>query len=190
MRVRFVLAFVLTALAALASYAQQGGWTREEESDPLHNSDYTQFTLEGKYLVPPRHRSADAPLLILQCQEGAHSRAGSQVNGKLLAGYLDVDATLDFREDSIPVQYRLDDGKLQEADWSTSTDGGGASFGEKELEKLLYGRSSPRKEDANPPVRKIVVGIPERLGTQIEAQFNMPDPSEVAQACGVIVHKK
>jgi hypothetical protein len=189
MRIRFGVALVVTAVAALASNAQQGTWTRAEQSDPLHDSDYTQFTLEGKYLVPPRQRGADAPRLILQCTGGAHNGAGSQAAGKLLAGYLDVDATLDFREDSIPVEYRLDGGKLQQADWSTSTDGGGASFGQKDLEKLLYSRSA-RKDETPPAVHKIVVGIPERLGTLIEAQFDMPDPSEVAQACGVAAHKK
>lgn len=189
MRVRLAFSLFL-AVCALAVQAQEKGWTREDQSDPLHNTEYTQFTLEGKYLVPPRHQGADAPMLILQCSPGARSRAGGQVNGKLIAGYLDVDATLDFRQDNIPVEYRLDDGKLQQVYWSTSTDGGGAAFGEKDLERLLYGRSGPRKEDTNPPVRKLIIGIPERLGTQVEAQFDMPDPSEVAEACGVLVHKK
>ena len=190
MKKRFAVVCLVAGFMALAAQAQQKEWTREDQSDPLHNTEYTQFTLEGKYLVPPRHHGADAPMLILQCGPGARSRSGGQAGGKLIAGYLDVDATLDFRQDNIPVEYRLDDGKLQEAYWSTSTDGGGASFGEKDLEKLLYGRSAPRKEDTNPPVHKLVVGIPERLGTQIEAQFDMPDPSEVAEACGVMAHKK
>jgi hypothetical protein len=188
MRVGFLLVIFFSALTTSALAAQQRNtWQREEKSDPLHGTDYTQFTLEGKYLVAPRHGDPEPPLLILQCTEGGHQHGG-KAGGKLLAGYFDVDAALDFQEDDVLVEYRLDDGKLQQTAWSRSTDGGGASFDEKDVEKLLYGSS--RKESTNPPVRKVILGVPERLGSEIEAEFNMPDPSEVAGACGIGTHKK
>ena len=48
----------------------------------------------------------------------------------------------------------------------------------------------PHKENTYPPVRKILIGVPEYLGTQIQAEFDMPEPSVVAEVCGVVVHKK
>ena len=48
----------------------------------------------------------------------------------------------------------------------------------------------PHKENTNPPVRKILIGVPEYLGTEIQAEFDMPEPSVVAEVCGVVVHKK
>jgi hypothetical protein len=191
MRAGLVLVLFLSAFTTCALAAQQGStWVREEKSDPLHKTAYSEFTLEGKYLVPPKDRNAEAPMLILQCKEDAHNRDGGKASGRLLAGFLDVDAALDFREGNLPVEFRLDDGKLQEADWSSSNDSGGATFGYKDFEKLLYGHTSSHKEDTSPAVRKVILGVPEHLGTEIEAEFDMPDPGEVAEVCGVVGHKK
>ncbi len=35
----------------------------------------------------------------------------------------------------------------------------------------------------------MVIGVSEYLGGEIVMQFDMPDASEVAEACGVILHK-
>jgi hypothetical protein len=35
-----------------------------------------------------------------------------------------------------------------------------------------------------------MLGAPEYLGSEVEVRFDMPDPSDVAEACGVVVHKK
>lgn len=55
---------------------------------------------------------------------------------------------------------------------------------------LVYGHFMPHKENTNPPVRKIVIGVPEYLGAQIQVEFEMPEPSVVAEVCGVVLHKK
>jgi hypothetical protein len=48
----------------------------------------------------------------------------------------------------------------------------------------------PHKENTNPPVRKIIIGVPEYLGAQIQVEFEMPVPGVVEEACGVVLHKK
>lgn len=195
---RISMKTVILLLVALGgmSYAlpnQEAGpsaWERAEKNDPLHKLDYTQFTLEGKYLIPPKH-SSTPPLLVLRCKEGAHNyERGMVLNGKLLAGYLAVDAVLDFKQGKVPIEFRLDDGKLQQIDWSSSTDGSGAFFSGADLDNLLYGHLLPHKENTNPPVRKVIMGVPEYLGAEIEAEFDMPEPGAVAEVCGVIAHKK
>jgi hypothetical protein len=112
------------------------------------------------------------------------------MGGKFLTGYLVVDAVLDFHEGKVPIEFRLDDGKLQTAQWAKSTDGSGAFFSDIDFDTLLYGHFLPHKENTNPPVRRIILGVPEYLGAQVQAEFDMPEPGEVADVCGITIHKK
>jgi hypothetical protein len=38
-------------------------------------------------------------------------------------------------------------------------------------------------------VRKVVIGVPQYLGSEVVMQFDMPDATDVAETCGVIWHK-
>jgi hypothetical protein len=125
-------------------------WQRQEKSDPLRKLEYSQFVLEGKYLIPPRSKTPVAPLLVARCQAG-NSNFG-HVHGKFLKGYLSVDAVWDFHAGGVPVSLRLDEGKVQSAHWTQSTDGSGAFFESVEFNNLLYGHMLPHKEGTNPPV--------------------------------------
>ncbi len=88
------------------------------------------------------------------------------------------------------VQFRLDDKKIQTGYWTPSTDFGGAFFTDLDLDNLLYGHMLPHKEGTGDPVRKVVIAANEFLAGQVVAEFDMPDPTQVAEACGVIFHKK
>jgi hypothetical protein len=90
----------------------------------------------------------------------------------------------------IGVQYRLDDGKIQSQPWNPSTDGTSAFFPEITLNTMLYGHFLPHKEGSGDPVHKVVLAINEAMGSEIVIQFNMPDPSAIAEDCGVITHKR
>ncbi len=164
-------------------------WQREEKSDPLHKVSYSQFTLKGAYLIPPKQPNIP-PLLVVRCVAGSHKVNGGTANGKFLTGYLAVAAVLDFHGGQVPVEFRLDDRKLQSVYWSSSTDGSGAFFSFVDFDNLLYGHLLPHKENTGPPVRKVVLGVPEYLGAEVEVQFDLPDSNDVADTCGVIVHKK
>lgn len=185
-----VLASFVVVNYSTAQQANQSAWHREEKSDPLRKLNYSQFTLAGTYLVPPKHASGTPPLLVLRCEASSRKYNGGTLNGKFLTGYLAVDGVLDFRSGRVPVQFRLDDGKLQNIDWASSTDGAGAFFTFADFANLLYGHMLPHKENTSPPVRKLILGVPEYLGSDIEVQFDMPEPNDVADSCGVLVHKK
>lgn len=132
---------------AVVAKVQQGqlAWQREEKSDALHCQDFSQFTLTGKYLVSPTRGTA--PLaLVVKCKEGKHDHGSRQMNGKFLTGFLVVDAVLDFRRYGVPVEFRLDDRKLQNRNWTQSTDGAGAFFNAIEFDTLLYGNFMRHKE--------------------------------------------
>jgi hypothetical protein len=188
------ITFILVLLSALYTYARAqatpASWQRQEKSDPLHSLNYTQFTLEGKYLISPKKPDPVPPMLVVRCKEGDHRYGSGYVNGKFLAGYLAVDAVLDFQRERVPVEFKLDNGKLQQTNWASSTDGSGAFFSAIDLNTLLYGHFMPHKENTNPPVTEIIVGVPEYLGAEIEAEFDMSPPDDVAEACGVVIHKK
>ena len=81
--------------------------------------------------------------------------------------------------------------KLQPNCWSPSTDHSAVFLSDVDLNNLLYGHFMPHKESTdNPQVRKIILGVSEYLAAQIQMEFNLPDSTEVADACGVIEHKR
>jgi hypothetical protein len=110
-------------------------------------------------------------------------------NGKFLDAYISAHAVLDRNNGRVYPKYRLDDSKIHEDSWNIGTDGTAIFPGETGLSTLLYGHFMPHKEGTNPPVRKIVMAVNEYLGAEIVMQFDMPDPEEVADACGVVIHK-
>ena len=99
----------------------------------------------------------------------------------------------------VAVQFRLDDGKLQSENWGCSTDFSSIFFqlsncpfcgsGYSIFANLLYGHAMYHKENTNPQVRKVVIGVNEYLGGEVVMQFDMPDAKEVGEACGIIWHK-
>lgn len=174
-------------------------WTREDQTDPLRGTQFAQFTLRGKYLTPPRDVAPHStPAIVVRCIPGRHSRG--HTNGEFLEGYLHVGGVVDSEisgegHASVSVEFRLDDGKLQYATWSHSTDYSSVFFsadfgsGWGEFANLLYAHRTYHKEDTNPQVRKVVIGLQEFLGAEVVMQFDMPDATDVGEACGVIWHK-
>jgi hypothetical protein len=193
--------FLISALvvAALAiAYAQTSTWTEADKSDPLHQISFKEFTLQGRFLVPPRQSNLAAPVLVLHCQPGRHGPSRVRTNGRFVEGWIATGAVLDSAEPSVgrdaaklvSVEFRLDDKKLQPDLWPKSTDHSGVFVDDIRLDNLLYGHLLGHKEGTGPQVRRIILGVPEYLATQIQMQFDLPDSTEVADACGVILHKR
>jgi hypothetical protein len=82
----------------------------------------------------------------------------------------------------------VDDGKSQIGlGWELTTNLSGAFFPGPVLTEFLYGHK--HKIDPAKPVHKLVVVMKELAGGDIIMQFDMPDPTTVAEACGVIKQK-
>lgn len=190
---RKLAAITLQALIALPIFGQQvGSWTKEEKTDALRDTRYVQFMLEGQYLTPPRNVAPDAkPAIIVRCASGSFTRG--HLHGKFLNGYIYVGTVVNAQATSsgttIPVQFRLDGGKLQSANWSHSTDYSSIFFQDIDFNTMLYGHFMPHKENTSPPVKKIVIGTSEYLGGEIVMQFDLPDPTDIAETCAAIWHK-
>jgi hypothetical protein len=188
-RAVIVNAALLIASSALAQ-APGAGWGKEEKTDALRGTHYLQFLLMGRFLTPPRQTSPD-PKLVVQCLPGEHS-VGYHVftNGRYIASYLIVGPVLNSQLSGLAVQYRLDDGKIQPELWGISTDFSSAFFSGTTLNNLLYGHVMAHKEGTSAPVHKLVIATDEFVGGEIVMQFDMPEPENVAEACGVVVHKR
>jgi hypothetical protein len=191
-------------LAGVGMAHSQAAWQRSTVDDPLRKTSFTQFVLQGKYLVAPKtQKPGEFPALVVRCSAGPHSVGYHvSVNGSFLAGYLVtgviVDSQVTIHEGLfgtsfpvvIPVAFRLDEGKLQTENWQTSTDHSAAFFGSGSLNNLLYGHVPRHKENTSEQVRKVILGLDEAFAGEVQIQFDMPDATEVAEACGVVIHKK
>jgi hypothetical protein len=197
------LASLLLALAALGT-AHSQTWQRSTIDDALRKTSVTQYILQGKYLVAPKtQKPGEFPALVVRCSAKPHS-VGYHVfvNGAFLAGYLVtgviVDSQVTIHEGLlgtsfpvvIPVTFRLDEGKLQTENWRTSTDHSAAFFSEPTLNNLLYGHVVRHKENTTEQVHKVIIGLDEAFAGEVQIQFDMPDVTEVAEACGAVLHKK
>ena len=111
------------------------------------------------------------------------------VGGQFLEAYVDFGVMPDSQPAGILVHYRIDDGKIIDQFWSRSTDFRAGFFGPKELGNILYGKpKGVRDGEPATPVRKVVVATQEYVASQIVAQFDMPDPKEVGESCGLLIH--
>jgi hypothetical protein len=164
---------------------------------------YTRFTLKGKFLGAPQQSLSPTPALVVDCDPNTR-RNRERIHGKALEAYIVVDSALDAEVDDngaigLPVEFRLDDGKPQSDVWASSRNysaifltGPSRLFNDTEitLSSLLYGHTHIQKEGTSPQVTKAVIRVPEYRGRNITMEFDFPDSTEVAESCGLILHKK
>jgi hypothetical protein len=191
----FVLALLFVSKMLMAQ-----GWKREDKTDALRGTHYLEFELDGTFLTPPKRPGVNTPMMVVDCLPGQHLKvyggrfiAGFVVTGAVLSSQvIEKDTVLGGRSlpTVIPVEFRLDDGKVQEHVFNPSTDGTSAFFPETILSTLLYGHYLPHKEGKGDPIKKVVLAMDEYLAGRIVIQFDMPDPHDVADSCGVIAHKR
>lgn len=201
-----------TKVRAPKQYPDTDGWSRVEKTDPLTSASYVRFVLRGKFLQPPRQAQLRAPYLVVECDSTKTSMRG-RVHGKLRTAYIDVGVVMDSEvyvhegllgttvNKVVAVRYRRDDElKIQSEDWERSTDFSALFLGfhvglihdngEQHFSELLYSHAGWHKEGSSPQVRKAVISVPEYLGADVVLEFDFPDSMEVADSCGLILHKK
>lgn len=182
------LTLALTALSTLGAAGQtKPTWQREEKSDPLTDKHFSQFTLVGKFLTAPSGPHPTSPTLMVRCEPGR--RSFGKLNGKFLEGYVVLGSVVDAATSpavagEVETRFRLDDGKVRHAYWGHSTNYSALTFSDVDFATLLYGHFMPHKANTSEPIHKVIVEAPEFLGSNVVVQFDMPDPTEVASACG------
>jgi hypothetical protein len=191
------VAFVLgLAFLAVAAAQQAPVWASNPVKDAFRGTEYTQFSLAGKFVTAPLHASSNNPVLMLDCIPGAE---GSGKHGGVLAGaflYPGHSVADDHGSHSkngrIRTEYRLDDGKVHAEFLDPSTDFKAVSLkaprcGNCVLDDWFYGDA--HKDASSSQVRKIVLNLSEFKGGNVVIQFDLPDITQVASACGLKNHK-
>lgn len=192
--------------------APKSSWVKSEIYDPLRRMSFEQFVLDGKFLVPPRETSLRRPRITVECEPGRHNYARTM--GHVFESWIDTGAVLDATDAgnlgvqpvelgsgvtlpyAVAVEYRRDNEKqLQQNAWPTTEKGTSAYLGVVPfcngcpLTELLYGHIIVYADKLN-PVHQLIIGLPEYGGGEIEMQFNIPNPREVGDACGLITYPK
>jgi hypothetical protein len=195
---------IIISLLLCAGVARSQEWTRVEVSGAQGGRQYTEFTLQGKFLKAPSETTEVFPLIVLRCQPGRYS--SGHLRGKFLAAVLHVGTVLDgaivrneIREelfsaipdpDSYYVEFSVDEGEPKSEHWDSILDYQGVGFGLQELNNILWGQISPHKEGANPPVKKFVITVQQNRTGKIIMQFDLPDPTVVSELCGCTYFKE
>jgi len=201
---------VCGAFGVAASGWAQAEWVRTEKTDPLTNASRVRFALSGRFLQAPSKGSVDKPSFVLVCDPTKTQMRG-KIRGKVLGAFIEVGAVVDsgndFERDAlferhpnatlVGVKYRRDDEKkVQEAEWFHSGDFAAlyvaSQYGGTEIEvnNLLYGHMLTHKEGKGEQVRRIVLSVPEYLGGDVVMQFDLPDLTNVSDACGLVEHNR
>lgn len=189
------LAVLVLAVAALAVEQDGPRWQTQAIKDPFLNIELTQYRLEGKYLAAPSEGSA-TPAMYLRCNPAPHGKYyGKLEDAFLFVGDTIVDSHIAYRRSSrVAIQYRLDDGKIHTSSLAHSPDFKMLALQTWGCETCLlndffYGHDISHKENTSPQIKRVVLSIPEYRGGNIVIQFDLPDVTEVAKACGVTYHK-
>jgi hypothetical protein len=177
--VKTTLQLIGILILSLSAGAQE--WASSAKTDQLSGKPYTEYTLTGKFLTPPTppFQANFQPAILLRCDPARHGR----ISGKLVEGFIVVGTVVD-----LPMQFRLDEGKVQ-----TIYDGGGVgyssnyqgvSLSDVMVNNLLWGHMIPHKPGKGDQVRKVVISVQQHLAGQVVMQFDMPEAETVGAACG------
>ncbi len=185
-------------LLLFAGVAQSQEWLREDRLNSKLRTQHIEFMLQGKFLQAPDYLKEKAPLIILRCNPERHS--SGHLHGELLGGILHVDSIVGnsidrsnahdelFSSKPDPagyyVEFSLNDGEIQTEHWDNISNYEGLGFGSQALNKILWGRTSPQKENANQPISRFVITVQRRVSEKIVMQFDMPDSTKVSELCG------
>lgn len=185
------LLFLLLAIPHFTEAQQKNSsapeWRESQKTDALREITYTQFTLAGRYLNPPQNGTLKRPLLGVDCSPDQHSR-GSK--GKFLEAYLLVGTVLDVKYiepdeiksgisyfPKVQVRIQFDEGKLREDLQNPGADKTSVSFPKPSLKEALRSHT-------------VVITVDENRAGEVVMKFEIPDSTQVAEACGVAEHKK
>lgn len=157
-----------------SSAPQTPGWTKTQ---PTNGNASVRFVSSGKFLKGPTSEVTNRPALAVDCGTGRGS-GGKFVAGTLLVGaplkieYVEpteIHGTSYFQK--VFAQVRVDDGKVEKRTWTPGKEKTSAVFGKYTFKKILRAHT-------------VEITVKDEGGTELVMQFDIPDASSVAQACG------
>jgi hypothetical protein len=164
-------------------------WVRKAYTDSFSGTALVSFTLTGRFLDPPQHGHLAAPVWVTVCQPKPTHNGKDLYDGLLVKSYVEFGTVLNSTSAGLPVIYRLDDGKAKAELWSSATAGTAAFLERFPLNTVLYGHYLPHRANSNPATKKLVLKVDEAYAASIVAEFDIPDPDDMARTCGTTYHK-
>jgi hypothetical protein len=179
-----LLAWTATGSAQPAAKLSQAPvWRQSQETNSADAYNYTRFTLMGRFTAG-RGESAARPALAVDCIPGTEAQ---HPKGRFLAANLLVGSALKviYVEPSeihgtsyfpkVVVRYRADEAAKPEKDnWSPGADKASTSVPRDALKAFLRART-------------VAISADDDHGRQMAMQFDMPDPTPVAEGCNLDV---
>jgi len=156
-------------------------WHPSQRADAASTYTYTRYTVGGKFVDSDKGSVAGSPALAVDCISPADSH---QSKGKFLAASLQVGSALkiDYVEPEeirgmsyypkVAVQYRVDDAREKQENWSPGTDKTSAAIPKDVIKKILRAHT-------------LTVIASDAQGSELTAQFDIPDPKTVENSCNV-----
>ncbi|HYL69457.1 MAG TPA: hypothetical protein VEX69_09845 [Candidatus Limnocylindria bacterium] len=183
---------ILLFVAPLAALPQQSTaptqkWRKSEKTDSNRGMSYNQFTLAGKFQKWPEKDASTRPGLEVDCMTQGRS-SGSKGDFWHAYFFVGVPLTIEYVEpdaittgigyfQKIDVRYRLDNDKEKKEQWSPGPDKSSVTIPKDVLKKMIVAHN-------------VVITVNEVNAAEVSAQFEMPDSSEVGQACDLGHPKK
>ena len=176
----------LTIIAVVMAHAQ---WIQTTHKELPSNSPWHQYRIEGKFLTPPRSPSSP-PAFIVECQAGDRSPLSDRDGGNFDRARITFGGAI---INQIPygaaVASRRDGDHTDHVElWSTSPDGTSVLLSYESTIEVLYRHFQPQPWTKSVPVKTLRITAEEYLAAKVIAEFQLPDPSSLANECGFIVH--
>src|ERR1700683_1655765 len=189
---------VLLVPLALASYGfrataqQPAAWQQSQKTDAAAGTEFTRFTLAGKFVKSPQGDVTNGPTLALDCVPGKESyRHKSRfVGGNLVVGsplkvhYVEpeeIHGTSYYPK--VSIRYRLDGAKEEVEKWSPGTDKTSVSVA---VSASIPGDAVKKMLRAH----TVEITAEDAGGAPVVIQFDMPNPATVEEGCNVDEPKK
>ena len=185
-----LLLYILSQ-AVMEPFSGASSWQRKDYTDSFSGNALVSFSLTGRFLDAPQRGHLESPVWVTVCEPKASHNGKNLYEGLLSKSYIDFGTVLNSRSpSSVPIIYRLDDGKPNSDTWTTGTDLTAAFLSRDALNTVLYGHFLPHRAGSNPPTKKLVLKVDEFQAASIVVEFDIPDPDQMARACGTTYHQK
>lgn len=195
---RYKITFSFAAILALSMTSlgrqdQPVVWQYSRQQDPLHGTVFDSFTLLGKYLTAREGAGVQSPRIVVLCSQGRMKQA-----------YLDTGIVVQPAESATnagfahsfkgavqsAVEIREDSKKPRTDYWEITNDSHALSFDHDDLTELLTGHMMGTERNWQHPTRRLIFGVIEFGGNEVEMQFATPEAegdAPLVRACGLEV---
>jgi hypothetical protein len=183
----FGLTILVSVVIAGDARAQ---WTQTTQKESMNNRSLQRFKIMGSFLIPPRSPT-EPPTFVVDCEPGEHDPTNAAVGGSFDEARITFGgAIMNQIPDGVTVSFRRDDQRIKVEQWPASPEGTMVLVPADSVAEILYGHGSVFRRSKAAQVRRLRIAANEYLASRVVAEFDLPESSSLAEACGLVSHKK